>query len=94
MAEICKAGVTTEGHCCWLFGVVCPFLRDDGKQRRFSRKRRYVCTFRERLGSWDAVHADPEYQDTIAPVMLAATGVLCGDWPRPGETCAECGGKG
>lgn len=90
MAEICKAGVTTEGHCCWINGVVCPFLRDDGK-RRF--RRRFVCTLREKLGSWQAVHESAEYIEHVAPTM-ARIGVECGDWPRPGETCAECGGKG
>jgi hypothetical protein len=83
----CQAGITTAGHCCHLGGVVCPFLRDDG----LAAPRRYVCTFRERLGSWEAVHADPGYLDTIGPMMLGLTGVLCGDWPPPGDLCAECG---
>lgn len=80
----CKA---QTGHCCWLDGVVCPFLRDDG----IDTSRRWVCTFRERLGSWEAVHSDPEYLDTIGPVMMGLTGVLCGDWPTRNERCNECG---
>ena len=80
----------TSGHCCWIAGVVCPFLRDDGS----SAARRWVCIFRERLGSWDAVHADREYMDTIGPMMIGLTGVLCGDWPPPSESCAECGVNG
>ena len=76
-----------DDHCCYLAGVVCPFLRDDGPDA----DRRWVCTFRERLGSWEAVHEDPEYLDTIAPIMMGLTGVLCGDWPTPGEHCHECG---
>ena len=89
--EICKAGVTTEGHCCHLGSTgVCPALRDDGP----GVERRWVCTFRERLGSWRAVHADPTYLATIAPVMFGLTGVYCGDWPRPNELCGECGVTG
>ena len=84
MAE-CHAG---EGHCCWLGSHgVCEYLRDDGPGR-------WVCTFRERLGSWEAVHADPEYRATVGPIVFALVGVYCGDWPRPGETCAECGVSG
>jgi len=79
----------TTGHCCWLHGV-CPFLRDDGADAA----RRWVCTFRERLGSWAAVHADPQYLATAGPIMHELTGVYCGDWPRPGETCNECGVTG
>lgn len=85
----CLAGVTTEGHCCHQLGVVCPFLREDA-----GADRRWVCTFRERLGSWRAVHRDHEYLDTIGPIMLGMTGVLCGDWPPQGKRCAECGTVG
>jgi hypothetical protein len=84
MAE-CRA---SSGHCCWIEGRVCPFLREDDGERR------WVCTFRERLGSWEVVHADPEYLDTIGPLILGLTGVFCGDWPGPGVTCAECGATG
>lgn len=80
----------TTGHCCWLEGPVCRYLRDDGPDAQ----RRFVCTFFERLGNWDAVHADPVYQAEIAPLMLRLTGVLCGDWPPPGQVCAECGAGG
>ena len=77
---------STTGHCCHLgpFGV-CPALREDDNGRR------WVCTFRERLGSWEAVHADPEYLDAIGPIVLDLVGVYCGDWPKPGESCGECG---
>lgn len=79
-----------DGHCCWLEGVVCRYLRDDGPLAA----RRFVCTFRERLGSWERVHADPEYLATVGPVVLRLVGVYCGDWPRRGERCAECGVTG
>ena len=75
-----------DDHCCYLDGQVCSFLRDDGPEA----SRRWVCTFRERLGSWEAVHADSEYRREIAPTMLSLTGVLCGDWPPKGVTCGTC----
>ena len=78
------------GHCCWLGQAgVCPFLRDDG-----DADRRWVCTLRERLGSWAAVHADLGYQARVAPTMRAHGQVDCGDWPGPGVTCGECGVSG
>jgi len=83
----CRAAA---GHCCWIAGVVCPFLRDDGPAAR----RRWVCTLRERLGSWGAVHADLGYQGRVAPTMRAFDQVDCGDWPGPGVTCGECGVNG
>ena len=83
----CKAGITTDGHCCWINGVVCPLLEDRGK----NADRRYVCTVREDLGSWEAVHSDPRYLTFVRPAMSIVTGVDCGDWPPPGQTCAECG---
>lgn len=90
MAE-CKAGVTTDGHCCHLGASgVCRFLRDDGP----GAVRRFVCTLRERLGSWAAVHRDPVYLELVAPTVRELVSVDCGDWPRPGELCAECGVTG
>ena len=80
-----------EDHCCYLgaFGI-CPALRDDGP----GAEPRWVCTFREALGSWEAVPSDPVYLSTIGPVMFDLTGVYCGDWPRPGERCNTCGVTG
>lgn len=83
----CRA---STDHCCYLAGKVCSYLRDDGP----TASRRWVCTFRERLGSWAAVHADAEYLATVGPVMRGLTGVDCGDWPVPGELCHECGVTG
>ena len=85
----CLAGITTDGHCCWINGVVCPYVRDDGP----GTERRYVCTLREELGSWEAVYADRRYLSFIRPVMSIKTGVDCGDWPPPGQQCAECGAR-
>jgi hypothetical protein len=86
----CAAGVTTEGHCCWIDGVVCPFLRDDGA----AASRRWVCTLREELGSWPAVHADKRYLTFVRDPLHRVVEVDCGDWPPPGEKCAECGAIG
>ena len=80
------ACLATTGHCCWIAGAICPFVRDDGVQAA----RRFVCTLRERAGSWVAVHALPEYVEHVRPTLLL-TGVDCGDWPPAGATCAECG---
>lgn len=74
-------------HCCYIENQVCPALRDDGP----NADRRWVCTFREKLGSWDAVHADPEYLETVGNKMKSLIGVYCGDWPKPNEQCNECG---
>ena len=81
----CRAGV---GHCCWINGV-CTFLRDDG-----DAPRRWVCTLRERLGSWESVHADLGYQARVAPKLRRSGQADCGDWPGPGVMCNECGVTG
>lgn len=66
-------------HCCHLgrFGV-CAHLEENTVEGR-----RWACGFRRRLGSWEAVHADPQYLSEVAP-LLKETGipVLCGDWPQ------------
>lgn len=87
----CGAGVTTPGHCCWVPGVgVCPLLRDDGP----AAQRRYVCTLaEEHKGNWRRVHRDGRYA-AIGAAILAVSGADCGDWPPPGQTCAECGVTG
>jgi hypothetical protein len=83
---ICGSG---DDHCCWIVGGVCPFLRDDG----VDASRRWVCTLREQLGSWKAVHRDHRYVEKVAPTMRRF-GVECGEWPQPGARCEECGVTG
>jgi hypothetical protein len=83
---VCRAD---EGHCCWIAGAVCPFLRDDG-----DAVRRWVCTLREQLGAWQAVHGDPRYLAVVRPTLAALGQADCGDWPGPGVTCGECGAVG
>ena len=80
--------LATVDHCCNLGRLgVCVKLRDDGPDAA----RRWVCTLRERLGSWDAVHADPEYLRDIRPALdECGVTVDCGDWPPPGTPCTEC----
>lgn len=87
MAHRPRCGAKT-GHCCWFGENPCRFLRDDGD----SAHRRWVCTLREELGSWEAVHADPRYVEHVN--LKALLGVDCGDYPGPGMTCGECGVTG
>ena len=84
--------LAASGHCCHLgrHGV-CSMLRDDGP----AAARRWVCTLRERLGTWVAVHTDPVYLAEVRPKLDdAGVTVDCGDWPTPGQRCGECGAVG
>jgi hypothetical protein len=83
------ACLADTGHCCWLNGEACRFLRDDGA----GAARRWVCTLRERAGSWDDAYRLPEYVEHVRPTLTAIGLPDCGDWPRPGETCNECGAR-
>jgi hypothetical protein len=82
----CSAG---DEHCCWVAGQVCPLLVEHAGGRR------WACSLRLELGSWEAVHADPRYQ----PIREAWQRTRkrpsdCGDYPGPGEWCATCGRRG
>lgn len=80
------ACLAVTDHCCYLNGQPCAYVRDDGPQA----PRRFVCTLRERAGSWEGAYALPEYE--AVKTQLDAIGLPdCGDWPLPGATCAECG---
>jgi len=83
------SGITSD-HCCYVEGEVCPHLRDDGVQA----DRRWVCTLREELGSWEAVHQDSRYKVHPQPVWQKLNIDECGDYPSPGITCGECGQTG
>lgn len=82
----CKG--TAEAHCCWLLGEVCPHFvggNDDPMNG---------CGLRRELGSWAAVHADPRWIADVKTKLdqrFPGQEMNCGDWPRPGETCATCG---
>lgn len=74
-------GFPNGDHCCYVDGVECIWLaRDLGG-------RRYACSLRYELGSWEAVHAHPWY----APVQEVWDRVgieSCGTWgPGSGQCC-------
>jgi hypothetical protein len=82
----CVGRGTLDGdHCCYIEGVECPFL-----ERGTVPGMTFVCGLRRRLGSWDAVHADPEYQAIVQSVWDRVGVASCGAWqPNPGECCRE-----
>lgn len=78
-------------HCCyWPDPVtreqlVCPFLEQNTVPGR-----RWACGKRRILGSWSAVHADPEYINVVGNLWQNANeiwqalwmvGLRCGSWP-------------
>jgi hypothetical protein len=67
--------------CCWIEGVVCPFLRDDG----INTERRYVCTLREKYGNWNDVHNDAQYKKFVQPYWIKLNIKDCGTY-----TCDNC----
>jgi hypothetical protein len=81
--DYCTGRGTPEGdHCCWVEGVRCPFLVENVDGRR------YACGLRNELGSWEAVHADPGYQELVQPVWDRVGITSCGDWqPDEGVCC-------
>lgn len=84
------AGISDD-HCCWVEGAPCPHLRDDGSEA----DRRWVCTLREELGDWDAVHVDPRYGEHPRPVWVRLGLADCGDWtPTVDAPCGACGWDG
>lgn len=82
----CTGRGTLDGdHCCYVNGVECPFL-----ERGTEPGRNFVCGLRRRLGSWPAVHADPEYQERVQKHWDEVGIESCGAWqPKPGECCRE-----
>lgn len=89
MSHACDG--TGSGHCCWLGGSVCDYLEENTVPGR-----RWACGLLRELGSWDLVYADPRYEAVRQALDRnpSLVGVVCGDWPRPGETCGECGAVG
>jgi hypothetical protein len=74
-----------EDHCCYLDGKVCVFLLENSNGRRWS------CSLRAKLGSWDSVHRDSKYLTVVKPSLDKLDLPDCGDWPRFGERCEVCG---
>lgn len=82
---------TAKDHCCWLGRAgKCPHV-EPNPEEGFN----WRCSLRHKLGSWDAVHASPEYTSFVRPALDAA-GVAqdCGSWPPIGQTCKTCGEVG
>ena len=78
----------TDCHCCQAGDSVCEFLEE-------TSERRYSCRLRRELGSWELVHSDPRYKNSfIGKWWENRNGRGCGDWPLPGQACAECGVSG
>lgn len=85
----CLGGSETTSHCCYVAGEVCRFLEKNTVTGRV-----YACGLRRKLGSWDAVHADPGYRKYVQPVW-DIHGIIksCGDFrPDGGESCCFGGG--
>jgi len=84
MADYCHGN--GEDHCCWLNGEICQFLEENTVPGR-----RWACGFLRRLGSWDAVAADPIYQREVGPHMTRLGLTVCNDFPPEGQACNACG---
>jgi hypothetical protein len=93
--DLCVGRGTADGdHCCYVNGETCRYLADNG----LGAERRFECSLRRDLGSWEAVHADPGYQQhvqTCWDALDAREGETipihsCGEWqPAPGVCCRE-----
>ena len=69
-----------DTHGGWVSGTVCGFLIENHEGRRFA------CSLRAELGSWDKVHADPRY----APLAIHFADIgLCGGWQPEADTCCN-----
>jgi hypothetical protein len=62
-------------HCCYVDGQVCRWLEENTEPDR-----RWTCGLRRRLGSWEAVHADPRYQEFPGAIWRESGTVDCGDF--------------
>lgn len=97
---------TADTHCCGLgtAGVEpdgrCPFVVDHGglPSRWYTdetgAKRRWVCSLRRDLGSWEAVHMSDPYQSVVRPYWdsLEGDGTRfpdCGYWEGKCAACAQ-----
>jgi hypothetical protein len=79
----------TKDHCCYINGKTCQYLEENTVPGR-----RWACQLRRIHGSWDVVHALPEYAPVRQRLRAIDFNMDCGDWPRPGEICHTCGGVG
>lgn len=80
MGDFCH-GNGTE-HCCYVNGEVCPFLEVDTTPGR-----KWSCGLLNKLGSWEAVHADLGYQWYVQQQWDVVGIESCGAWRIPGQCC-------
>jgi hypothetical protein len=77
-------------HCCYVAGDRCVYLEENTVPGRH-----WVCGLRRALGSWDAVHADPGYQQNVQSVWDKIPGQpveSCGAWgPGSNQCCFKEG---
>lgn len=79
-------GDASGDHCCYVRGEVCRYLLDNGPDS----ERRFECSLRKELGSWEAVHEHPGYKANVQRVWDEVGIESCGAWqPREGECCRE-----
>ena len=78
----------SNSHCCWLLGQQCLYLEEYTVPGRH-----WACGLYRKYGSWEEVYKASEYEEIqkIMDLIFKTETVRCGDWPRPGETCATCG---
>ena len=76
---------TSDTHCCWLQGQVCPYL-----EQYTMPDRRWACALMREYNDWDLVIASDRYQADVAPI-LGPMGITCKEWPRPDQVCHDCG---
>lgn len=70
-------------HCCYVDGIRCRFLEENTVPGR-----RWVCGLFRRLGSWEAVHADPGYQEHVQTAWDRVGIESCGAWgPGTNQCC-------
>lgn len=83
----CTGRGTLDGdHCCYVQGEPCRYLtvNPQGSERRFE------CSLRRELGSWEAVHAHPGYKEYVQKIWDKVGIASCGEWqPTKGQCCRE-----
>ena len=79
---------TSEGHCCWLKGSICPHVIRVDRPDRI-----WACSLFDKYGNWTDVHNSPEYIKDVQPMWdeHSIKGKGCGDFPLMGMTCMDCG---
>lgn len=86
-----------DEHCCWIDGIVCPYLEENTVEGR-----RWSCGLyvREELETdtrrevWDKVTATSEWQTNLKTCYDRLGVASCGDWPKIGKKCLACGAVG